>query len=211
MAGDLLSIGIEEEYLLVDLETRDLAVDPPGAFLRACSELLGEQVTPEFLRCQVEVGTKVCRTVREARRELASLRRTLATEARRHGMGLMAASTHPFADWGAQITTAKDRYAKIEADLKTVAQRLLVCGMHVHVGVPDEELRIDLHGQLIYFLPHLLALSTSSPFWRGRDTGLKSYRTAISVELPRAGLPPIFSSAAEYRPRRRPPGEARPN
>ena len=198
MAGDLLSIGIEEEYLLVDLETRDLAVDPPGAFLRACSELLGEQVTPEFLRCQVEVGTKVCRTVREARRELASLRRTLATEARRHGMGLMAASTHPFADWGAQITTARDRYAKIEADLKTVAQRLLVCGMHVHVGVPDEELRIDLHGQLIYFLPHLLALSTSSPFWRGRDTGLKSYRTAISVELPRAGLPPIFSSAAEY-------------
>ena len=96
-------------------------------------------------------------------------------------MGLMAASTHPFADWSEQITTDKERYTKIEADLQTVAQRLLICGMHVHVGVPDEDLRIDLHGQLVYFLPHLLALSTSSPFWRGRNTGLKSYRTAISV------------------------------
>ena len=198
MASDALSIGIEEEYLLVDLETRDLAVDPPEAFMRACGELLGEQVTPEFLRCQIEVGTKVCMTVAEARQELAFLRRTIAAEGRRHGIGLMAASTHPFADWGAQITTDKERYTRIEADLQAVAQRLLICGMHVHVGVADEDLRIDLHGQLVYFLPHLLALSTSSPFWRGRNTGLKSYRTAISVELPRAGLPPMFASAAEY-------------
>lgn len=198
MSGDALTIGIEEEYLLVDLETRDLAVNPPEAFMRACGELLGEQVAPEFLRCQVEVGTKVRRTIGEARKELAFLRRTIAAEARRHGMGLMAASTHPFADWGAQITTAKERYTKIQADLRAVAQRLLICGMHVHVGIADEDLRIDLHGQFVYFLPHLLALSTSSPFWRGRNTGLKSYRTAISVELPRAGLPPMFASAAEY-------------
>jgi carboxylate-amine ligase len=200
MANDSpLSIGIEEEYLLVDLETRDLSRDPPEAFMRACRELLGEQVTPEFLRCQIEVGTKVCRTVAEARAELAFLRRSIAGEARKHGLGLMAASTHPFADWSEQLTTDKERYTKIEEDLQAVAQRLLICGMHVHVGVPDEDLRIDLHAQLIYFLPHLLALSTSSPFWRGRNTGLKSYRAAISAELPRAGLPHAFSSAAEYR------------
>ena len=194
-----LSIGIEEEYLLVDLETRDLARDPPEAFMRACSELLGEQVTPEFLRCQIEVGTKVCRTASDARAELAFLRRSIADEARRHGLGVIAASTHPFAEWSEQLTTAKERYTKIREDLRTVAQRLLVCGMHVHVGVPDEDLRIDLHAQLIYFLPHLLALSTSSPFWRGRNTGLKSYRAVISAELPRAGLPHAFASASEYR------------
>lgn len=200
MAGDSsLSLGIEEEYLLVDLETRDLAKDPPEAFMVACRKALGEQVTPEFLRCQIEVGTKVCRTAAEARAELAMLRGAIATEARRHGLGLIAASTHPFADWSEQITTSKERYAKIEEDLQAVAQRLLICGMHVHVGVDDDDLRIDLHGQLIYFLPHLLALSTSSPFWRGRNTGLKSYRAAVSSELPRGGLPPALASAAEYR------------
>lgn len=200
MANDLpLSIGIEEEYLLVDLESRDLSRDPPEAFMRTCRELLGEQVAPEFLRCQIEVGTKVCHTVPEARAELAFLRRAIAAEARRHGLGLVAASTHPFADWSEQLTTDKERYTKIEEDLQAVAQRLLICGMHVHVGVPDEDLRIDLHHQLVYFLPHFLALSASSPFWRGRNTGLKSYRAAISVELPRGGLPQTFASAAEYR------------
>jgi len=194
-----LSLGIEEEYLLVDLESRDLARDPPDSFMRICREILGEQVAPEFLRCQIEVGTRVCSTISEARAELARMRRTIAEEASRHGMGLMAASTHPFAEWSDQKTTDKERYAKIEEDLQAVAQRLLICGMHVHVGVPDEDLRIDLHGQLVYFLPHLLALSTSSPFWRGRKTGLKSYRAAIASELPRAGLPQTFSSAAEYR------------
>ena len=168
--------------------------------MRACRELLGEQVTPEFLRCQIEVGTPVCRIGRRgARASSPSSAARIAAEARRHGIGLMAASTHPFADWSEQVTTDKERYTKLAADLRTVAQRQLICGMHVHVGVPDEDLRIDLHGQLVYFLPHLLALSTSSPFWRGRSTGLKSYRTAISVELPRAGLPQTFSSAAEYR------------
>jgi carboxylate-amine ligase len=200
MATDQRStIGIEEEYLLVDLESRDLRADPPEAFMQACRELLGEHVTPEFLRCQIEVGTPVCETIAEARRELMFYRRTIAAEAQRHGMGLVAASTHPIADWSAQVTTDKERYTQLAADLKTVALRLLICGMHVHVAVPDEELRIDLHGQLTYFLPHLLALSTSSPFWRGRNTGLKSYRSSISVELPRAGMPQTFASAGEYR------------
>ncbi|MGH6923692.1 MAG: carboxylate-amine ligase [Propylenella sp.] len=199
MAEPKTTIGIEEEYLLVDLESRDLRADPPEAFMQACRELLGEQVTPEFLRCQIEVGTTVCETIADARRDLALYRRTIAAEAKRHGMGLVAASTHPFADWSAQVTTDKERYTRLAADLRTVALRMLICGMHVHVSVPDEDLRIDLHGQLTYFLPHLLALSTSSPFWRGRSTGLKSYRSSISVELPRAGLPQTFASAAEYR------------
>jgi carboxylate-amine ligase len=196
---ELQTIGIEEEYLLVDLESRDLAADPPEAFLQRCRDILGERVTPEFLRCQIEVGTPVCGSVAEARRELAAARAAISGEARRHGIGLMAASTHPFAEWREQLTTGKARYLQLAADLRTVAQRQLICGMHVHIGVPDDELRIDLHGQLVYFLPHLLALSASSPFWQGRSTGLKSYRTAISVELPRSGLPQTFASAAEYR------------
>lgn len=192
------TIGIEEEYLLVDLESRDLRSDPPEAFMQTCRWLLGEHVTPEFLRCQIEVGTTVCETIADARRDLTFYRRTIAAEARRHGMGLVAASTHPFADWSTQVTTDKERYAQLKKDLRTVALRLLICGMHVHVSVPDEELRIDLHSQLPYFLPHLLALSTSSPFWRGRNTGLKSYRSSISIDLPRAGMPQTFSSAGEY-------------
>jgi carboxylate-amine ligase len=199
MAGEQSStIGIEEEYLLVDLESRDLRADPPEVFMQTCRELLGEHVAPEFLRCQIEVGTTVCETLAAARRDLALYRRTIAAEARKHGMGLVAASTHPIADWNTQITTDRERYIQLAADLRAVALRLLICGMHVHVSVPDEELRVDLHGQLIYFLPHLLALSTSSPFWRGRNTGLKSYRSSISIELPRAGLPHAFASAGEY-------------
>lgn len=196
--GEPSTVGIEEEYLLVDLESRDLCADPPEAFMRTCQEVLGERVAPEFLRCQIEVGTPVCRTVSEAGRALALYRSTLAAEARRHGIGLMAASTHPFADWNKQVTTDKERYVELAADLRTIGQRMLICGMHVHVSVADEELRIDLLGQLVYFLPHLLALSTSSPFWRGGNTGLKSYRASIAAELPRAGLPQTFSSVAEY-------------
>jgi glutamate---cysteine ligase / carboxylate-amine ligase len=193
------TLGIEEEYFLVDLATRDLAVDPPEALMRVCREILGEHVTPEFRRCQIEVGTSVCNTIAQARSQIALYRRTIAVEAKQHGLGLIAASTHPFADWSTQVTTAKERYTQLERDLRTVAERLLISGMHVHVGVPDEELRIDLHGQLVYFLPHLLALSVSSPFWQGRNTGLKSYRASVSIELPRAGLPQTFTSASEYR------------
>jgi glutamate---cysteine ligase / carboxylate-amine ligase len=187
--GMLSTIGVEEEYLVVDLESRDLCADPPELFMQACREILGDRVTPEFLRCQIEVGTPVCGSVAEARQELSHYRRAISGEAERHGLGLMAASTHPFAEWREQITTDKERYLQLAADLKSVAQRQLICGMHVHLGIPDDELRIDLHSQLVYFLPHLLALSA----------GLKSYRTAVSVELPRSGLPQTFASAAEYR------------
>ena len=193
------TIGIEEEYLLVDPETRNLAEDPPATILEKCRKRVGDQVTPEFLRSQIEVGTKVCTSISEAREELRSLRRCIREVAEDHGLAMIAASTHPFADWDLQKHTEKDRYNILAQSLQTVARRLLICGMHVHVGIEDDDLRIDLMNQVSYFLPHLLALSTSAPFWRGHETGLKSYRMAVWNELPRTGLPPQFDSYGEYR------------
>ncbi len=192
------TIGIEEEYLLIDPETRDLAGDPPGSILEECKKRVGDRVTPEFLRSQIEVGTKVCSSITEVADDLRTLRRCIRDVAQDHGLAMIAASTHPFADWDVQMHTEKDRYNILAQDMQTVAQRLLICGMHVHVGIEDDDLRIDLMNQIGYFLPHLLALSTSAPFWRGRETGLKSYRMAVWNEMPRTGLPPRFESYGEY-------------
>ena len=193
------TIGIEEEYLLVDARTRDLIREAPPAMLAECEALLEGQVTPEFLQCQIEVGTRVCATVAEARSDLARLRGTVATVARSHGLRLIAASTHPFATWGKQKRTEKERYQTIEHDLQEVVRRLMICGMHVHAGIDDDDLRIDLMNQVSYVLPHLLALATSSPFWQGHETGLKSYRISVWDEMPRTGLPEHFESHGEFR------------
>ena len=192
------TMGIEEEYLLVDRTTRDLAPDPPEEMMRECEELCAGQVTPEFLRAQIEVGTKVCKNVGEARADLGRLRGVIAEVAARHGLAPIAASTHPFATWQAQKRTPKDRYAALESDMQASARRLLICGMHIHIGIDDDNLRIDLMNQYCYFLPHLLALSTSSPFWMGRDTGLKSYRTTVFRRFPRTGVPDHFDSWSSY-------------
>ena len=204
MSEPSFTIGIEEEYLLVDRQTGALAKDPPPEILAECERRLAAQgqagqVTPEFLRAQIEVQTRVCRTVGEARADLARLRRTVADVAAGHGLAPIAAATHPFADWGDMQATQLLRYQQIERDLQGVGRRLLICGLHVHVGIDDDELRIDLMNQAEYFLPHLLALSTSSPFWRGEDSGLKSYRLAVFNELPRTGPPDYFESYGEYR------------
>jgi glutamate---cysteine ligase / carboxylate-amine ligase len=193
------TLGIEEEYFLVDRATRDVVDDPPPEMLAACEALLAGQVSPEFLRSQIEIGTRVCVSLAEARADLRHLRRTVAEVAVRHGMAPVAAATHPFARWDAQKTTERRRYADLQDDLQGVVRRLAICGLHVHIGIPDDELRIDLLNQASYFLPHLLALSTSSPFWRGNDTGLKSYRLAVFDELPRTGMPERFDSWGEYR------------
>ena len=193
------TLGIEEEYFLVDRATRDVAGDPPAALLAECEALLAGQVGPEFLRSQIEVATGVCANLAEARAELRHLRATVAAVAARHGMAPIAAATHPFARPDAQKTTERRRYADLLDDLQGVGRRLAICGLHVHVGIPDDELRIDLLNQASYFLPHLLALSTSSPFWQGEDTGLKSYRLAVFDELPRTGMPERFDSWGEYR------------
>lgn len=193
------TLGIEEEYLLVDRGTRDLADDPPAAMLAECESLFAGRVSPEFLRSQIEAATGICRSLAEARAELATLRRGIAEVALRHGMAPIAASTHPFAHWDAQKPTQRERYAILHRDLQGVARRLVICGLHVHVGLDDDELRIDLMNQVRYFLPHLLALSTSSPFWRGEDSGLSSFRVSVFDGLPRTGLPEQFESWGEYR------------
>ena len=193
------TIGIEEEYLLVDRETRELATDVPPDLVEDCGKRVEEgQVTPEFLQSQIEVGTSVCETVKEAAEELGHLRRLVADVAEEYGFAPIAVSTHPFADWEQQKHTDKERYNVLARDMQAVARRLLICGMHTHVGIDDDELRIDLMGQVSYFLPHLLALSTSSPFWRGEKTGLMSYRLSVFDELPRTGLPESFDSFSEY-------------
>ncbi|WP_417435498.1 carboxylate-amine ligase [Hoeflea sp.] len=191
------TLGVEEEYLLVDRDTLDL-VAAPEALMADCTAELEGQVSPEFLQCQIEVGTEVCRTVAEAGRDLARLRTAIANIAGNYGMAPLAVSCHPFADWHKQHFTDKQRYRELERDLGGVARRMLICGMHVHVGIDDNETRIDLMAQLPYFLPHLLALSTSSPYWKEDDTGLNSYRLTVFDNMPRTGLPPRFSSWSEY-------------
>ncbi len=192
------TIGIEEEYLLVDIKTRDLANDPPAGLMEACRERLGDAVAAEFLRCQIEIGTPVCNTVAGARAHLIRLRGTIAEIAKPYGLAPLAVSTHPFARWRDQRHTDKARYRGLAEDLQMVVRRLMVSGMHVHVGIEDEALRFDLFRQLPYFLPHLLALSTSSPFWEGKRSGLMSYRLSVFDELPRRGLPEHFADASEY-------------
>ncbi len=192
------TLGVEEEYLLVDKETRGLVVDPPKSLIGECEEVLGGQVTTELLRSQIEVGTKVCKNIQEVRTDLGRLRRAIIDVAGRHGLAPIASSTHPFSRWSEQKHTKKDRYESLTDEMQGAARRLVICGMHVHVGINDDELRIDLMNQMAYFLPHLLALSCSSPFWEGRDTGLKSYRLTIFDALPRTGLPEKFQSYAEY-------------
>ena len=192
------TLGVEEEYLLVDTETRSLVIDPPDSLMAEAEAKCGAQVTSELLRSQIEVGTKVCRNIQEAHEDLASLRRNIIEVANNHGLAPIAASTHPFSSWTDQKHTEKDRYDQLTHEMQGAARRLVICGMHVHVGIDDDELRIDLMNQMSYFLPHLLALSCSSPFWLGRDTGLKSYRLTIFDALPRTGVPERFASWAEY-------------
>ncbi|PLY15016.1 MAG: carboxylate-amine ligase [Sedimenticola sp.] len=193
------TIGIEEEYMLVDRESRTLIPHAPESMLAECEELLQGQVSPEFLQCQIEVGTHVCGTLQEARDELAHLRKTVATVAERHGLAVVAASSHPFSKPSTLEHTPKDRYDQLANDLQEVVRRLVISGMHIHIGIDDDDLRVDLMGQASYILPHMLALSTSSPFWRGRDTGLKSYRISIWDSMPRTGLPEYFDSYGEYK------------
>ena len=197
MAEPAFSIGIEEEYLLVDRDSLALAEAPEG-LMQACAADLEGQVSPEFLQCQIEIGTKVCADIGAARDDLRRLRATVARHAATYNLAPIAASCHPFADWKDQHHTRKDRYDDLSRDLGGVVQRMLICGCHVHVGLSDNPMRADLMRQMTYFLPHLLALSTSSPFWQGRDTGLASYRVSVFDNLPRTGLPPQFDSWQDY-------------
>lgn len=189
-----ITIGIEEEYLLVNPETRSLQPRPPKGFMNRCKEVLGNKVTHEFLQSQVEIGTGVCRTIAEARAELVELRQTVASEAEAFGMRMIAASTHPWSHWRDQEPVDMERYRILGSEHQTLARRMAICGMHVHAGIEDRNRRIDMMSQVSYFMPHLLALSASSPFWEGHDTGLKAFRPTIAGDLPRSGLPEMFDS-----------------
>ncbi len=193
------TVGIEEEYLIVDRASRDLVREPSERFRADLAERLGDQVTVEYLQCQVEVGTRPHDSVPGAAGDLAGLRRGVAEVAEAHGYAAIAASTHPFARWREQVHTPKPRYDALHDDLGLAVRRMLICGCHVHVGIEDPDLRIDLMNQAAYFLPHLLALSCSSPFWEGEDTKLCSYRLTVFDALPRTGLPDPLASYAEYR------------
>lgn len=193
-----LTLGIEEEYQIIDPETRELK-SYIQEFLEHGREELQDQLKQEFLQSQVEVGTHICANVQELREEIGRLRRSIVRIAKERGVAVAAASTHPFSTWSSQEVTRGERYTQLHSNMAQLARRMLIFGMHIHVGIEDKELLIDVMNQARYFLPHLLALSTSSPFWQGRDTGLKTYRTVIFESLPRTGIPPSLESWADYK------------
>ncbi len=197
-----LTIGIEEEYQLIDPETGELAAVVQQLLHDDSIRQIGDQVKPEFLQSQIEIGSAICRNVQEARAELARLRREVNRVAERHGYCILAASTHPFSKWEEQEANPGERYEDLKEYMQEVARQMLIFGMHVHVGFgtsrPQLDLLIDIQNQLRYFLPHLLSFSTSSPFWHGHPTGLKSYRSIIFENLPRTGTAPIFNAYSDY-------------
>ena len=193
-----MTIGIEEEYFVVDRTTRDLVPELPPELLRELEHPPIGEVSPEYIRSQVEIGTPVSKDTDELSEHLRAMRTFVSETVSQYDMAIIASSTHPMAEWAAQRRTEKHRYRRLEQALQGVVRRLLISGMHVHVEIGDEDLRIDLMNQVTYFLPHILALSGSSPFWHGDNTGLKSYRPAVFRSLPRTGLPDEFRDWSEY-------------
>ena len=193
-----LTIGIEEEFQTIDPETRDLRSHIHAEILQKGKAILKERVKAEMHQSVVEVGTFVCKNIKEAKEDVKGLRREMITLARQNGLRLAAGATHPFADWRAQEIYPDDRYRAIVEDMQTVARGNLIFGLHVHVGVEDREALIHLMNAARYFLPHILALSTNSPFWLGMNTGLKSYRCKVFDKFPRTNIPDYFTSWGEY-------------
>jgi carboxylate-amine ligase len=191
-----LTIGIEEEFQIVDAAGQ--LKSHSETLLNAARPHLGERVKPEMLQSVIEVGTKICADISEAREEIGQLRGTLAALLARDGLRLASAGTHPFSHWQDQSVTEEERYKVLEEELQDVIRELLIFGLHVHVGIPDREARIEVMNEARYFLPHLLAISSSSPFWLTRNTGLKSYRQIIWQRFPRTGIPPEFGSYDEF-------------
>ena len=193
-----LTIGIEEEYQTIDPETRDLRSHIDTEIMSQGKLLLKEQVKAEMHQSVVEVGTGICKHIKSAAVELKALRKEIVNLARQNGLSLASAGTHPFADWRQQDIYPDQRYYTIVQDLKMVARANLIFGLHVHIGVEDREASIHLMNAARYFLPHILALSTNSPFWLGMDTGLKSYRCKVFDKFPRTNIPDYFPSWGEY-------------
>ena len=192
------TIGIEEEYQTIDPETRDLRSHIEAEIIEKGKIRLQEAVKAEMHQSVVEVGTDICKDVSQARTELTELRRVIIGLARENGLHVAAAGTHPFADWRNQEIYPDPRYHTIVQDMKMVARANLIFGLHVHIGVEDRETAIQIMNAARYFVPHILALSTNSPFWVGMDTGLKSYRCKVFDKFPRTNIPDYFPSWGEY-------------
>ena len=194
-----ITFGVEEEFWLVDPESRDIIADPDPRIFDWCEQNRGPHgFVHEFLRSQIETNTRVCRSVADLRGAVKETRRTVVEAARRHGATVMAGSTHPFAAWESQMSTPKERYERIGTTYQETARRLLVSGMHIHAGFGDPDSRIRVMTAVRRYMPLLHALSTSSPFSGGRETGFKSYRLSIMGALPRTGLPAPLWSRAEF-------------
>jgi len=191
------NIGVEEEFQIVDPESGELRAHINEMLPRG-QAILGEQIKPEMLQSMVEATTKVCKNIQEVRQEIVHLRTTIADLAIQRGLRIVAAGAHPFSHWQTQPITDNERYHILEEDLQDVVRSILIFGLHVHIGMPDRQTLIELMNEVRYFLPHILALSTSSPFWLGRETGLKSYRTIVWSQFPRTGIPDQFPSWEEY-------------
>ncbi|MBI4277731.1 MAG: carboxylate-amine ligase [Armatimonadetes bacterium] len=197
MMAPSLTIGIEEEYQIIDPVTRELR-SYITEILEEGRMLLREQVKPELHQSIVEVGTTACQTPAEAKAELVRLRRAVMELAAKNGLKIAAAGTHPFSSWLTQEITPFERYLGVKKDMQALADQLLIFGTHVHIGIEDRDFLIDAMNVCRYLLPHVLCLSTSSPFWIGRDTGLKSYRSVVFRNFPRTGIPRIFQSWADF-------------
>jgi glutamate---cysteine ligase / carboxylate-amine ligase len=195
--GFTFTVGVEEEFQIIDPDTWELR-SHVAELLVSGAPALGDQLKRELHQSIVEVGTKICANIEELDNEICCIRRELVDSAERVGLLIAAAGTHPFSRWKDQIISPGERYENIVEELQQLARSLLIFGLHIHVAVPDRNSTIELLNEARYFLPHLLALSTSSPFWQGRDTGLKSYRTTVFRRFPRSGIPDQFDSWSEY-------------
>jgi carboxylate-amine ligase len=194
---DQFTLGIEEEFQIVDPRTRELR-SHVVEILEEGVMLLGEQIKPEMIQSMVEVGTGICRNIEEARADITNLRSVISSLARKNGLVIIAASTHPISRWQDQKIFEDERYELLVQELQTVARSLLIFGLHVHVGVPDRDRQIHIMNAARYFLPHVLALTTSSPFWMAHNTGLKSYRSEIFKQFPRTDIPDHFDSYVSF-------------
>jgi carboxylate-amine ligase len=197
MTPEQYTLGIEEEFQIVDPQTRELR-SHVSEILEEGRMILGEQVKPEMIQSQVEVGTGICRNIQEARTDITHLRAVISGLARKKGLRIVAASTHPISQWSEQQIYPDPHYALLIEELQMVARSLLIFGLHVHVGVADRDRQVHILNAARYFLPHVLALSTSSPFWLGINTGLKSYRSEVFKKFPRTDIPDHFDSYGSY-------------
>jgi len=196
-SSKLFTLGVEEEFQIVDPTTRDLKPHVEQ-MLASGSEQFIENIKREMIQSMVETVSPICQDIHEARKEMIKLRSGLSDLARQSDLAIVGAGAHPFSRWQSQVITSQDRYRLLEEDLQDVVRSILIFGLHVHVGIPDRELMIDIMNEVRYFLPHMLALSSNSPFWQGRVTGLKSYRTIVWQQFPRTGIPSTFDSWSDF-------------